>query len=758
MKIFGIDFTSAPSRKKPITVAEAEIAQGSLVIQKIHTLIRFDEFEDFLKQKGPWVAGVDFPFGLPGAFLSTLGLPHDWPGYVQELTHLSKSEFEQNIKNFKSKHSSPYKEPLRFTDVLASAQSPLKLVNAPVAKMFYEGSKRILKSGASIIPCHPQKGNRIILEAYPALVARRFAASYKSETKDTSSKNSERKDIISGILSSDLETEFGFSVKIADAIKNEMLNDSKGDSLDAVLCSFQAAWAWQQGKPNYGIPTSNKSLTHSEGWIVDPSLELTPLKFDKEKGKILPNVESHKTTDKENEESIIRNLLDKLDKLTNIGLALSAERNLEVLLEMIMEEARNFTYADGGTLYILEKNKLHYKIFQNETLGIRMGGNNESSIPFPPLEMNSSNVSSNVAMTGKTVNIPDVNKHDEHDFSGPRVFDQKFNYQTQSMLLVPMKNKDEEVIGVIQLLNARKPGDPKKVIPFSDENVRWIQSLASQAAVAITHVSLVQEIRTAYSEVASARDTAMEANAAKSKFLANMTHELRTPMNAIIGYSEMLREEALERNLSDFHEDLGKINSSAIMLLELINGILDLAKIESGKMEIKLESFKIEDVIETAVQTIQPMLQKNSNTLEIECDENLGYMVADLAWVRQTLINLLSNACKFTEEGEISLEVIRVNRDNTPWVIFKIADNGIGIAQRKIKTVFSEFTQANSSINRKFGGTGLGLAISQRFCRMMGGLITLKSEEDKGSTFTVQLPAKVIPFTPPLRRRSSDIT
>ena len=210
---------------------------------------------------------------------------------------------------------------------------------------------------------------------------------------------------------------------------------------------------------------------------------------------------------------------------------------------MIMQEARNFTYADGGTLYILEKGKLHFKIFQNDTLGIRMGGNNESPIPFPPLEVNPSNVSSYVALTGKTVNIPDISKHKDHDFSGPREFDKKFSYRTQSMLLVPMKNKDEEVIGVIQLLNARKPGEPKKAIPFSDENVRWIQSLASQAAVAITHVSLVQEIRKAYSEVALARDMAMEANAAKSKFLANMTHELRTPMNAIIGYTEMLLEE-----------------------------------------------------------------------------------------------------------------------------------------------------------------------------------------------------------------------
>ena len=173
-----------------------------------------------------------------------------------------------------------------------------------------------------------------------------------------------------------------------------------------------------------------------------------------------------------------------------------------------------------------------------------------------------------------------------------------------------MKNKDEEVIGVIQLLNARKPGDLKQVIPFSNENVRWIQSLASQAAVAISHVSLVHEIRKAYSEVASARDMAMEANAAKTKFLANMTHELRTPMNAIIGYTEMLLEETEEKTLMDIHSDLAKIGSSAKILLQLINEILDLSKIEAGKMEVSLDSFKIEEAIEPAVHAIDPPAKK----------------------------------------------------------------------------------------------------------------------------------------------------
>ena len=755
MKIFGIDFTSAPTRKKPIQVAEGSVNKGTLTLLKLHRLTSFAEFESFLKQKGPWVMGIDFPFGLPSAFLSTLGLPHDWKSYVQAVTHRSRTEFEKRIKTFKSKHASPYKEPLRFTDVLASAQSPLKLVNAPVAKMFYEGSQRILKSGAAILPCLPKKSNRIILEAYPALVARRFARSYKSEGKDTSAKKSARKKIIEGISNSAFKSEFGFLVKIDKTLRLEIQNDSKGDGLDAVLCTLQAAWAASQGKPDYGFPGGSKSLMQSEGWIVDPSMRLNPSSVTKKLKKPSPPKEDLKKQD----EGTIKILMEKLRKLTDIGLALSAERHLNILLEMIMDEARNFTHADGGTLYSLgTDNKLHYEIFQNDTLDIRMGGKKKFSMPFAPLEMNPSNVSSYVAMTGYTVNIPDIRKHKNHDFSGPWKFDKKFNYRTQSMLLVPMKNQDEEIIGIIQLVNARKSLDSKKVISFSHENVRWIQSLASQAAVAITHVSLVQEIRKASAEVALARDMAMEANAAKSKFLANMTHELRTPMNAIIGYTEMLLEETLEKKLPEFHEDLQKIGGSAKILLHLINEILDLSKIESGKMEIHLESFKIQEVIQSAIDTIKPMVKENKNTLKNHCDENLGYMVADLTWVRQTLINLLSNACKFTEGGEIILEVHRINKENSPWIIFKVTDTGIGIARETIRSIFSEFTQGDSSINRKYGGTGLGLTISQRFCRMMGGSISVESELNRGSTFTVNLPAKVIPFTPHPRRRASDLS
>lgn len=752
MKLLGVDFTSAPSNRKPITVAEGNFNNRTLTIIKIHRLTSFEQFEDFLDQKGPWMAGMDFPFGLPGAFLSALGLPHDWPGYVQALTRRPRSEFEKKIKRFKSRHASPYKEPLRFTDLLASAQSPLKLVNPPVARMFYEGASRLFKSGASILPGRPKKGSRIILEAYPALIARRYAKTYKSEGKDTAGNKTARRKIIIGIMSSGFEEEFGFSMHIDDSLQTEMLTDFKGDSLDAVLCAAQCAWGYRQGKPDYGVPARSRNLLKSEGWILDPGLGF-PSRA--EEG---PKTQSMKSANKAGPLKDDKSeLMRKLGKLMDIGLALSGERNLDILLDMIMQEARNFTHADGGTLYILSKdNKLHYKIFQNETLDIRMGGKSGEAIPFPALAMNPSNVSSYVAMSGQSVNIPNIRNHKEHDFSGPWKFDKKFNYRTQSMLLVPMKNKEEEVIGVIQLVNARKSGKSKTVIAFTHENVRWIQSLASQAAVAITHVYLVQETLRAAAEVARARDMAMEANTAKGRFLANMTHELRTPMNAIIGYTEMLMEETEERNLTDIHQDLEKIENSAKILMQLINDVLDLSKIEAGKMEIHLESFKIEELAQSTLVIIEPMVQKTKNKLEVQWGDNLGFMVADKSWVRQTLTNLLSNACKFTEDGKVSLEVTRVKRNDDPWIIFKVRDTGIGIPRDRIPSLFMEFTQAHSASTRKFGGTGLGLAISQRFCRMMGGNISVQSEVDQGTTFTVELPAKVIPFIEHPCRRASD--
>jgi Signal transduction histidine kinase len=230
---------------------------------------------------------------------------------------------------------------------------------------------------------------------------------------------------------------------------------------------------------------------------------------------------------------------------------------------------------------------------------------------------------------------------------------------------------------------------------------------------------------------------------AKSQFLANMSHELRTPLNAIIGYSEMLQEEAEDSGQDAFIPDLKKINRAGRHLLDLINEVLDLSKIEAGKMELYLETFSIADLVEDASVTVQVAAQKNSNTLEVVCPTDIGSMRADMTKVRQSISNLLSNAAKFTENGKITVEAAAENGGAGEWVIFRVSDTGIGMTPQQQARVFEAFSQADASTMRNFGGTGLGLAITKTFCQMMGGDVQVTSEVGKGSTFTIRLPREV---------------
>lgn len=234
-----------------------------------------------------------------------------------------------------------------------------------------------------------------------------------------------------------------------------------------------------------------------------------------------------------------------------------------------------------------------------------------------------------------------------------------------------------------------------------------------------------------------------EANLAKSRFLANMSHELRTPLNAIIGYSEMILEEAEEDGI-DAHPDVHKINAAGKHLLSIISEILDLSKIEAGRMELNLETFNLGELIGEVVSTIKPLMEKNSNAFELRKGNYLGQMHADTMKVRQILLNLLSNAAKFTERGLVTLEVRRETVDGIDMLFFKVTDSGIGITPEQLKKLFQAFTQADSSTTKKFGGTGLGLVISQKFCQMMGGEISVTSQFGVGSTFTVRLPVTVL--------------
>jgi len=237
------------------------------------------------------------------------------------------------------------------------------------------------------------------------------------------------------------------------------------------------------------------------------------------------------------------------------------------------------------------------------------------------------------------------------------------------------------------------------------------------------------------------RSAAETANQAKSEFLANMSHELRTPMNAILGYSEMLMEEAEDLEQEDFIPDLKKINQAGNHLLTLINDVLDLSKIESGKMEAYAETFDVNDLIDQVSSTAQPLMTKNNNHFKLERSENLGNAWQDVTKLRQSLLNMLSNAAKFTHEGTITLRAAREIADGVDWLTFSVSDTGIGIPADKLDHVFEEFSQADSSTTRDYGGTGLGLTISRRFCQMLGGDMTVTSQPGEGSTFSIRLPA-----------------
>jgi signal transduction histidine kinase/DNA-binding response OmpR family regulator len=414
--------------------------------------------------------------------------------------------------------------------------------------------------------------------------------------------------------------------------------------------------------------------------------------------------------------------VEELKALGEVSRVVSSTLDLQGVLTTIVAHAVRLSGAHAGVIYEYDE------VTQAFHLRTTHGMEEEllEALQAEPIGLGDS-VMGHAAVTRRPVQVPDILA--EQGFVLARVQPILARSGYHSLLAVPLL-LEEKLMGGLAVWR-REAGS------FSPAVVNLLQTFATQSGLAIQNARLFREIEEKGRQLESASQH-------KSQFLANMSHELRTPLNAIIGYSEMLQEEAAELGQEDFLPDLQKINAAGKHLLALINDILDLSKIEAGRMDLYLESFDLVPMLCDVVTTVQPLVEKNANTLAVHHAADLGAMRADLTKVRQALFNLLSNACKFTTQGTITLEVGRDTADGAAWLTFRVSDTGIGMTPAQMGKLFQAFTQAETSTTRQYGGTGLGLAISRHFCQMMGGDISVESALGQGSTFTIRLPAEVV--------------
>jgi two-component system, NtrC family, sensor kinase len=384
--------------------------------------------------------------------------------------------------------------------------------------------------------------------------------------------------------------------------------------------------------------------------------------------------------------------------------------NLQAVLDTLVESAARLCNADKGTI----TRQIDGVFYRAESYGFPAEVMERwKNVPVMPER---GSASGRALLEGRTVHVPDADADPGYTFDRAGV-------RIRSILGVPML-REGVPIGVITLGRS-------DVHPFTDKQIDLVSTFADQAAIAIENVRLFDEIQDKSRQLA-------EASQHKSQFLANMSHELRTPLNAIIGVSEMLREDA--EALKQDTEPLDRVLGAGRHLLALINDILDLSKIEAGRMELQLEDFALAPLIDGVVKTVEPLARKNTNQLVVRCDGTIGELHADPMRLRQALLNLMSNANKFTGHGTITVHARQAQENGRDWVTIAVADTGIGMTAEQIGKLFQEFSQADASTTRKYGGTGLGLAISKRFCQMMGGDITVESEPGRGSAFTIRVP------------------
>ena len=414
--------------------------------------------------------------------------------------------------------------------------------------------------------------------------------------------------------------------------------------------------------------------------------------------------------------------VEELQALSAVSRTVSSTLDLPTVLTTIVSRAVQLAGAAGGVIYEYDQGTQEFQLQASN----RMPEELVEVLRAEPIHLGEG-ATGRAPLRREPVQVTDIG--DEQAYPS-RIGTVLLGYGIRSVLAVPLLS-EQRILGVLSVWR-------QAVGAFPDEVVNLLQTFASQSALAIQNARLFRELeaKSGELEVASRH---------KSEFLANMSHELRTPLNAIIGYSEMLQEEAQDQHAEAFVPDLQRINAAGKHLLELINAVLDLSKIEAGKMELYLESFEVAPLVRDVAAVLEPLAQKNGNRLQVECAPDVGAMRADLTKLRQALFNLLSNACKFTEQGVVTVSVTRdaATAEGGDAIGFAVQDTGIGMTPEQMGRLFQEFGQADATTTRRYGGTGLGLALSRRLCRMMGGDISVASEPGRGSTFTIRLPAEV---------------
>jgi signal transduction histidine kinase/DNA-binding response OmpR family regulator/HAMP domain-containing protein len=417
--------------------------------------------------------------------------------------------------------------------------------------------------------------------------------------------------------------------------------------------------------------------------------------------------------------SELARMVDNLKALSRSSQIVGASLELQTVLNTIVASAAELTGAYGGVIYEYDEASQEFHV----SASYRMTPEHYEAVRATPIRLGEGAIGLAGARQ-MPIQVQDMLDPREPVAAHIRPI---LNRSGQRSLLALPLLREQRLLGGLVVWR-------QEAGSFPAETVDTLQTFAAQSALALQNARLFQEIQEQSRQLELASQH-------KSQFLANMSHELRTPLNAIIGVTEMLLEDARAAQ-SDDVEAVERILRAAKHLLALINDILDLSKIEAGRMELHVEVFPIGLLIEEVVTTIRALAEKNLNRIIVECPDDIGRMRADILRVRQSLLNLASNASKFTEDGVITLTARREPQDGREWITFAVSDTGIGMAPEQTARLFEDFSQVDASTTRKYGGTGLGLAISRRFCRMMGGDITVESAPGVGSTFTMRLPAE----------------